>query len=297
MIETTALHPYFGLEVFDLDLTEVVNDGQILRLAQIRQMFETHSLLLFRRQNLDDAAHLRLAQWFGPIENRDKGAWNTTPKQAGILSNVDEKLGLLEESHHHVKNLKSNQLWHTDSTFLPVPALANILTARVLPSTGGETQFVSTRQDWSLLSESQKKALRNTFFWHRYSHSRGKIDKELATQEKFQMWEDQCWRAVWKNPVNQQEAIYLASHIFKVEGMPQDEGCQWVDELTDLATQSAHIYTHKWRVGDVLIWDERATMHRGCPWPYDEQRTLASLCVSASESDGLARIFHEGGPV
>ena len=106
-------------------------------------------------------------------------------------------------------------------------------------------------------------------------------------QEQFTKWSEQAWKALWRNPVNGEDALYLASHTFAVEGLPPAEGEALIDELIRFATRPEMIYTHDWKLGDVLIWDERATLHRGRPWPYHEERTLASVCVSATISDGL----------
>jgi alpha-ketoglutarate-dependent 2,4-dichlorophenoxyacetate dioxygenase len=89
------------------------------------------------------------------------------------------------------------------------------------------------------------------------------------------------------NPVNGLGALYLASHTFAVDGLPDDEAQHLVDELVRFCTQPGRVYTHAWQSGDVLVWDERATLHRGRPWPYDEERTLASICVSVSDADGV----------
>ena len=103
----------------------------------------------------------------------------------------------------------------------------------------------------------------------------------------FNKWPDQLWRAVWKNPVNGREALYIASHAYAVEGMDADDGAQLIDELMDFVTQEKFVYSHAWRVGDVLIWDQRAVLHRGTPWDYTQPRKLSSICVTASGQDGL----------
>jgi alpha-ketoglutarate-dependent 2,4-dichlorophenoxyacetate dioxygenase len=195
---------------------------------------------------------------------------------------------VVSEDDHQVLNLKANQLWHTDSTFLPVPALANILAARVVPSTGGETEFVSTRAAWHDMPEALRARIRGKAIHHRYAHSRAKISGDLAKDDLFTMWQDQTWQAVWRNPVNGEEALYIASHAYAVDGMDEEEGRDLIDELVAWSTQERYVYSHRWQVGDVLIWDERATLHRGRPWPYGEPRTLASICVSVSDADGFA---------
>lgn len=283
-MQTTPLHPRFGVEVKGVDLRRVTaQDGY----PAIRALFEEHSLLLFRGQELDDAAHLAFGGLFGPVEVRSKAKVMPPPAMANV-SNVRDDGTVIPDTDNHVLSLKANQLWHTDSTFLPVPALINVLAARVLPSSGGETELVSTRAAWDDMPEGLKARARGAILRHRYAHSRSKISAELAKGSLFTMWEDQTWPAIWRNPVNGREALYIASHVCAVEGMAEDEGRALVEELVRFATQDEYVYTHAWKPGDVLVWDERATMHRGRPWPYDEPRTLGSICVSVRDVDGLA---------
>jgi alpha-ketoglutarate-dependent 2,4-dichlorophenoxyacetate dioxygenase len=283
-ISTTALHPRFGVEIHDVDLLDAKAEYLY---PEIRSAFERYSLLLFRKQNLDVESHLALAGFFGPIENREKGAWGIVPSEVSKVSNLNDEDELVAETDSHLLHLRANQLWHTDSTFLPVPALANILTARVVSSRGGETELVSTRAAWRDMPQALKSRATDAIFWHRYAHSRAQIDPALASESLFTMWPDQAWRAVWPNPVTGEEALYIASHAFAVKDMDEAAGQFLIRRLIEFATQNQYIYSHAWQAGDVLIWDERATLHRGRPWPYHEERTLASLCVSASENDGL----------
>ena len=280
------LHSRFGVELHDLDLRRVTaTDGY----PAIRQAFEAHSLLLFRGQQLDDAAHLALASLFGPIEDRSQGKDGPVPR-VGFLANRKDDGSIAPEDDNCTLNLMANQLWHTDSTFLPAPALTNILAAREISSHGGETEFASTRGAWQDLPEILKAKARTAVLRHRFAHSRGKISAELARQETYTKWPEQAWKAVWRNPVNGADALYLASHAFAVEGLPEAEGQALIDELIAFATRPGTVYTHPWRLGDVLIWDERAILHRGRPWPYAEGRTLASICVTARDVDGLDRM-------
>lgn len=282
-MRTTPLHPRFGVEIYDVDLRRVTASAGY---KPIREAFETYSLLLFRNQLLDDEAHLALGALFGPIEDRSQGKNGPQPRMDNVTNRLaDDRIAA--EDDFHTLNLIANQLWHTDSTFLPVPALANILAARVLSSRGGETEFASTRAAWRDLPENVKVKARSAVLRHRRSHSRAKISRELAKQEKFTAWPDQAWKAIWHNPVNGEDSLYVASHVCAVDGLPEEEGQALIDELIAFATRPGTIYTHAWRLGDVLIWDERAMLHRGRPWPYEEERTLASICVSARDVDGL----------
>jgi alpha-ketoglutarate-dependent 2,4-dichlorophenoxyacetate dioxygenase len=283
------LHPMFGVEVHDVDLRDVTPQHAY---PAIREAFETHSLLLFRGQQLDDAAHLRLGALFGPIEDRSMGKNGPLPRMDHVSNlRVDNTVALADDLL--TLNLMGNQLWHTDSTFLPVPALANILAARVLSSSGGETEFVSTRAAWRDLPVHLKARLRNAVFTHALSHSRSKVSPDLAKMERITRWKPQSWRAVWPNPRNGLEALYIASHAYQVDDLPLDASQALVDEVTAFATRPDAVYSHGWQPGDVLVWDERATLHRGKPWPYHEERTLASICISARDVDGLEQVRPE----
>ena len=283
-MRTTPLTDRFGVEMHDMDLATIDNAGY----QTLRALFEEHSALLFRHQTLSDADHIRLAKFFGPIEDRladerSKDAAFEVPQ----VSNVREDGTTTGEMDLHTLNLKSNMLWHADSTFLPVPALTNILTARVVTKTGGNTELASSRAGWADLPERQKAQVRDTGFWHHYAHSRARISPELAKLPMFHKWPDQLWRAVWRNPVNGHEALYIASHAYAVEGMEADAGAALIDELTAFVTQPDYVYSHKWAVGDVLIWDQRAVLHRGTAWNHKEPRVLSSICVSATPDDGV----------
>ena len=120
--------------------------------------------------------------------------------------------------------------------------------------------------------------------------SRRQFDETLAEQKMFTKLPDTPWRSTWRNPVNGEEALYIAAHAYRVRGLSEEDGQRLLDDLTDAVTGPEAIYAHVWRAGDVLIWDQRATLHRGRPWPYGEARTLASLVSSAVESDGLASV-------
>jgi alpha-ketoglutarate-dependent 2,4-dichlorophenoxyacetate dioxygenase len=281
-MQLTPLHGLFGAEVHGVDLRGI---SAAAGYAEVRAAFEAQSLLLFRGQHLSDEEHLAFARLFGPLEDR---LARPEPEITSV-SNVTGE-GTADEDDHQTLNLKANQLWHTDSTFLPVPALANVLQARVVPSEGGETEFVSTRAGWRRLAPALKERARTAVLHHRFAHSRAKIDADLAKEALFTQWTDQSWRALWPNPVTGENALYIASHAYAVEGLPAAEGAELIEALTDAVTGDDAVYTHRWHPGDVIVWDERATLHRGRPWSYAEPRTLVSICVTARESDGLASI-------
>lgn len=283
-MHTTPLTDRFGVEVHDIDLGTLDADN----FAQVRDAFETHSALLFRNQTIDDAAHMRLALMFGPIEDRETDTLEVGKEfKVPRVSNVREDGSVTPEMDLHTLNLKANMLWHADSTFLPKPALVNILIGRVVTETGGATELACTRAGWADMPPALKDRIRDRAVWHRLSHSRARISPELAALPMFHKWPDQLWRAVWRNPVNGAEALYIASHAFAVEGMENDEGTKLIDDLIAWVTQPQYTYAHQWRVGDVLIWDQRAVLHRGTAWNYKEPRVLSSICVTATATDGV----------
>ncbi len=286
--DLTPLNPTFGVEVHGLNLMDVSADHLF---PEIRALFEEHSALLFRGQALTDAKHLELAQLFGPIEDRQ--ADERKPGEAFKIpevSNVLEDGTTSGEMDLKTLNLKTNFLWHSDSTFLPVPALINILVARIVTTEGGATELASTRAAWAEMPEALKDRIRGRGIWHRYSHSRKKISVELSKLPMFNKWPDQHWASVWPNPENGRDALYLASHAYKVDGYSEAESEDLLAELTAFCTQPRYVYSHVWQEGDVLLWDQRAAMHRGTHWPYEQPRKLSSICSSVTEADGLNAI-------
>lgn len=203
------------------------------------------------------------------------------------VSNVRDDGSVTDAADLHGLHLKANMLWHADSTFMPIPALANILIGRVVTQTGGATELASTRAGWADMPDRLRARIADKGLWHRYAHSRARISPELAALPMFHKWPDQLWRAVWRNPVTGADALYIASHAFAVDGMDPAKGEKLIDDLIEWVTQPQYVYSHQWRVGDVLIWDQRAVLHRGTAWNHNEPRVLSSICVSATPEDGV----------
>ncbi|MEM9474207.1 MAG: TauD/TfdA family dioxygenase [Pseudomonadota bacterium] len=285
-ITVSALTPAFGVEIAGLDLNAVKADALF---HDVRALFEEHSALLFRAQSMTEETHMRLARLFGPVE--DRTADERKPGEAMKIpevSNVRDDGTTSDAMDLHTLNLKANFLWHSDSTFLPVPALVNILTAKIVTTEGGATELASTRAAWAAMPETLKAKVAGRGIWHRYSHSRRQISEELADLPMFNKWPDQHWKAVWTNPMNGREALYVASHAFRIDGYSEADSATLLADLIAFCTQPQFVYSHRWQVGDVLLWDQRAVLHRGTPWPYDQPRKLASICASVRAEDGLA---------
>lgn len=297
-MRTEPLHPRFGVEVLDVDLTALDGNSDF---SEIRRLFENHSLLLFRNQSLSAQDQQTLAMRFGPLEDRDADVAGTAPRErppVPVLTNEsDNGDGVDAADSLRVLNLMANQYWHTDSTFLRTPALINAITAYKVPSSGGQTEIVSTRAAWEDLPPDLKEKAEETVFLHSVLPSRKDTDERLLELPEVKRYQGQAWRAVWPNPVTGDKALYIANHIYGARNMDWEAARAFAEELIAFSTQPERIYTHDWRAGDVLIWDERATMHRVRPWPFAEARTLASICVSARPCDGLEAVAPSDGPI
>jgi len=278
------LGPGFGAELRGVRLADVASDDAAY--AAVRAAFEEHSVLVFRGQEVTDELQLAFSRRFGPPEVTKVGSQGTGSHFV-ILSTIGPDGKVVPPDHRLSLRNKANQLWHTDASFKPVPALTSILSARIIPANGGETEYVSTRLAFERLAPGLRNQLQNSFAWHDYAHSRGRIAPDLASPEERAALPPQCWRMVWKNPVNGRSAIYLASHAYGIQGMEKAAGEKLIDELMAFATAPGTSYLHQWRKGDVVMWDNRATMHRGRPWPAHEARLMVRTTISAGKADGV----------
>ena len=283
-MDLVPLGPGFAAELRGVTLADVASDDAVY--AAARAAFEEHSVLVFRGQQVTDEIQLAFSRRFGPPEVTKVGSQGTGTHFV-ILSTIGPDGKVVPPDHRIALRNKANQLWHTDSSFKRVPALASILSARIIPARGGETEFVSTRLAFERLDAGLRQKLENSFAWHDYAHSRSQITADLASPEERAALPAQCWRLVWKNPTNGRGAIYLASHAYAVEGMEAAAGKKLIDELMQTATAPGTSYLHPWRSGDVVMWDNRATMHRGRPWPAHEARLMVRTTISATEADGV----------
>jgi alpha-ketoglutarate-dependent 2,4-dichlorophenoxyacetate dioxygenase len=286
-MEIVSLRPGFAAELRGVTIADVAADDSAYN--EVRSAFEQHSVIVFRDQEVTDEGQLAFSRRFGPLEITKVGSLGAGTNLV-ILSTIDEDGNVVPADHRLALRNKANQLWHTDSTFKRVPALASVLSARVIPERGGETEYVSTRLAFERLDPALRERLENSFARHDYAHSRGKIAPDLASAEERAALPPQCWRMVWRNPVNGRGALYLASHAYAIEGMEQMAGQKLLAELMDAATAPGLSYAHTWRKGDVVMWDNRATMHRGRPWPAHEARLMVRTTISATAADGLASV-------
>jgi len=283
-MEIVPLGPGFAAELRGLTIHDVA--ARQVAYERMRAAFEEHSVLILRDQDVTDEAQLAFSRRFGPLEVTKVGSKGEGTNLV-VLKTLDEKDNVVPEDHRLALENKANQLWHTDSSFKRVPALASVLSSRIIPERGGETEYVSTRLAFERLDPALQRQLENSFAWHEYAYSRGKIAPDLASPAEQAALPPQLWRLVWKNPVNGRKALYMASHTYAIEGMELKTARELLAELTEAATAPGSSYLHSWRRGDVVVWDNRATMHRGRPWPAREPRYMVRTTISATAVDGL----------
>ncbi len=283
-MEIVPLGPGFAAELRGVTIYEVAASESAY--AAVRAAFEEHSVLVLRDQDVSDEAQLAFSRRFGPLEATKVGSAGYGSNLV-VLKTLDEKGNVVLEDHRLALENKANQLWHTDSSFKRVPALASVLSSRIVPGRGGETEYVSTRLAFERLDPALQRRLENSFAWHEYAYSRSKIAPDLASPAERAALPPQCWRLVWKNPINDRKALYMASHAYAIECMERKAAQQLLAELKEAATAPGENYLHSWRKGDVVMWDNRATMHRGRPWPAWEPRYMVRTTICATAVDGL----------
>ncbi|MFZ0401687.1 MAG: TauD/TfdA family dioxygenase, partial [Pseudolabrys sp.] len=187
------LGPGFAAELRDVTIAEVASDDAAY--AAVRAAFEEHSVLVFRGQEVTDESQLAFSRRFGPPEVTKVGSQGTGTHFV-ILTTIGEDGKVVPADHRLALRNKANQLWHTDSSFKRVPALTSVLSARIIPARGGETEYVSTRLAFERLQPALQQKLKTSFAWHDYAHSRGQIASDLASPEERAALPPQCWRLV-----------------------------------------------------------------------------------------------------
>jgi alpha-ketoglutarate-dependent 2,4-dichlorophenoxyacetate dioxygenase len=283
-MEIVPLGPGFAAELRGVTIHDVaVADAAY---TTVRAAFEEHSVLVLRDQDVTDEAQLAFSRRFGPLEVT-KANTQGNGTNLVILTTLDEQGNVVPEDDRLALENKANQLWHTDSSFKPKPALASVLSSRIVPAQGGGTEYVSTRLAFERLDPALQRQLEDSFAWHEYAFSRGKIAPDLVGPAERAVLPPQCWRLVWKNPVNGRKAVYMASHTYAIEGMGRRAAQELLAELTQAATAPGMSYLHSWREGDVVMWDNRAVMHRGRPWPARQPRYMVRSTIAATAVDGL----------
>jgi len=266
-IVATRLTPHFAAQIDGADITSPLDDATW---AEIRAAFEEHSILVFRGRTLDDETQIAFSHRFGSLEvTRSMNPAAGTP--FARQSNLDIKTGeFIPADDRRMIYQLANMLWHSDSSFKPVPALCSLLSARIIPPEGGATEFASTRCAYAALPEDMKRRVAGAIAVHDFSWSRDQIRPGFFTAEERATYPPVRHPLVRTNPVNGRPALFLGAHASHIEGMPIEEGRALLKALLDHVTQPQFRYRHEWREGDLVVWDNRCVLHRATP--YDSTR-------------------------
>jgi len=286
--------PGFVAEVGDVDLSQPIAAPDLLA---IREAFAQYAVLVFPNQHLSADQHLDFARLFGPLETtiaiyRGEARLRLR-KEFADVSNLDHNNELWgEESRVRLFQL-GNRLWHTDSSFKRLPALASLLYARSIPPVGGHTEFADERAAYDALPDDMKRRLASLVAEHSIFNSRARLGFSNFNDEERRAMPPVPQVIVRTIPESGRKSLYLASHAGRILGMPDAEGRALIDQLVAHATQRQFVYTHRWRVRDLVMWDNRCTMHRGTEfddlrWKRDVQRATVCDAANSCEQEGIA---------
>ena len=278
-LRVTPLHQHIGAEIVGVDLTRPVPADVF---AEIEAAFNRHAVLVFPDQALTDEQQIAFSRHFGPLEVTPNYAGDKLRIRADIadISNLDHEGRVLSaDDRRRVFNL-GNQLWHTDSSFKRVPAKCSLLSAREIPPTGGETEFADMRAAYDALSEERKRQLDGLVAEHSIYYSRSRIGFGDFNDDISRQLPPVPQLLVRRHSGSGRKNLYLASHASHVIGWPLEQGRALIDELIAFATQPRFVYSHRWRVGDLVMWDNRCTMHRGRPYDETCRRVMHRTTVS-----------------
>ncbi len=236
----------------------------------IEQAFHEHALLVFPAQHLDDQQQLAFAQRFGEVEVLVEG------KTTIAISNRGEQGQALREDSVFMQLLRGNEGWHTDSSYMSLAAKASVLSARVVPSAGGETEWADMRAAYEALDVDMRARLERLSAFHSlfYSQSRIGAVAKVGDYYGFNAGEAPRRALVKIHPETGRRALFIGRHACNIPGMDAAESEALLDGLMDFACRAPRIYRHHWQAGDIVVWDNRCLLHRARPYDYREPRVM-----------------------
>lgn len=260
----------FAARIRGVDLVNGLDDRLF---SQINRAFEEHGILVFHDQPMDDDQQIAFSERFGPLE-RTISASPTGGTAFARQSNIDiESGGIIAKNDRRMDYQRGNYLWHADSTFKQTPSLCSILSAREVPPAGGATEFVSTRAAFEALPAERQRELETLVVEHDLLHSRREIRFEFTAKEAAQT-PPVRHPLVQTNPVTGRKSMMIGAHASHIVGWPVEKGRTLLAELLERATEAEAIHRHDWRTGDLIIWDNRAALHRATPYDAQKHRRL-----------------------
>ena len=264
-----------GAEASGVDLSRPLSADEV---KAVEDAMDRHAVLVFRDQPLDQDQQIRLAQSFGPLDlglrKVKKGPHRFRHAELADISNVTIDGEVAQRSHAKIVGNVANQLWHSDSSFQRPRAKYSMLSAVVVPPQGGETEFADLRAAWDALPDWRKRQVEQLTAVHYALHSRFLLGDTDYTEEQRKAIEPARWPLVQTDPRSGRRILYVGIHACEIEGMTLAEGRMLLMDLLEHATQRQFVHQHHWRVGDLVIWDNTATLHRGRHYDLSQRREL-----------------------
>jgi alpha-ketoglutarate-dependent 2,4-dichlorophenoxyacetate dioxygenase len=261
------LHPCFAAEVSLVDLRRV-HDAETL--AEIRAGMDEYAVLVFRDQPFTDEEQLAFARRLDGELHTKTGSRVLVKNRLGNeavadISNLDEDGGIIKSDDRRRMYSLGNRLWHTDASFQDPPGRYSMLSAKVVPAAGADTEFADTRTAYDALDAELKSRLEGLRVHHSIAHSRQTLGFEFSADEAEAL-RGAVHPLIRTLPRSNRRSLYVASHASRIIDWPVPEGRLLLHDLIEHATQPEFVYRHAWRVGDLVIWDNRGTMHRATPF-------------------------------
>ena len=266
---------FFAGEVSGIDLTRHLSDSEV---AAIHAGMDQFGVLVFHDQKLDDESQLAFSRQLGPLEQATGDIAAPQDRRVSMdlndISNLDKHGELLPRDDRRRLFGLGNQLWHSDSSFKDVPAKYSLLSARKIPPTGGNTEFADMRAAYDALDEATRREVHDLICAHSQIFSRGILGFDEFTEAERLKWAPVRQRLVRRHPTTGRLSLYLASHAGGIEGWPVPEARAFLRDLTEHATQRQFVYAHVWKPFDLVMWDNRVTMHRARRYDPGEVRDM-----------------------
>lgn len=281
----------FAAEIGDVDLSRPLAPDEV---AAIKQAFWDYAVLIFPGQEITEEQHLEFAKHIGPIEISiavyNPGVSLRVRSEFADVSNLNGKGQIWREGSRTRMFQIGNRLWHTDSSFKCLPARASILYARSIAPIGGHTEFADLRAAYDALPDAMKRRLTGLVAMHSLATSRARTGFTDFTEGERNNLPPVPQVIARTIPENGRKSLYIASHAGRIVGMPDEEGRALIDRLIAHATQRQFTYLHRWRLHDLVMWDDRCTMHRGTDfddlrWRRDMIRATVSDVANTCEQE------------
>ncbi len=288
-MDVRPITPDFAAEIAGIDLSEQIDAAGT---RAIWSAIDRYAVLVFHDQRLTDAQLRDFAAAFGPLEigrgALQGGKRRLAIPQIGDISNLDEDNQVRGREDRRRLDSLGNRLWHTDASYMPVPVVLGMLHAVAVPppSTlgGGETEFADMRAAYDALPETTRAEIDGLVVEHDIFWSRGQIGFTAFQPGEREKYPPSPQRLVRRHPGSGRKTLYLSAHASHVVGWPVADGRLLLLDLNTHATQRRFVYSHQWRVGDLVIWDNRCTMHRGRPHDESQPRDLRRATTLDSRS-------------